>query len=292
MKFSRLTKGFALLLVLALVGFAVFKSRSSKSAAGDENLGVVKRQDLTQRVTISGQVWPKHRLDIKPPFNGYIAKLYVKIGDHLKRGDPIVTFSPSLSNGEVNFPIRAGFDGVVTQTLRTEGEYVTETGDLNLLVVRVEDLSDLFVLGAVPELDIAKIQLGQEAMVRVSSLVGETFAAVVTEVGLSAKDKDKWGSSATEFQIRAALKSHDKRLLPGMSTVMDITSDKRSQVLTLAHEYVQEDDKGYFVTTAGGEIKRVKVGLQTAEAVEIVSGLSEGEKMRAIDFLNLPKLKD
>ena len=274
-------------LLLSLIGC----SHRTSGATGP-NLGAVKRMDLAQRVTISGQVWPKHRLDIKPPFNGYIQKLYVKIGDHLKRGDPLVTFSPSLSSGEVNYPVRAGFDGVVTQTQKGEGEYVTEQGDQNLLVVRFEDLSEMFVLGSVAELDIAKIKIGQEALIRVSSLAGETFTGVVREVGLSAKDKDKWGSSATEFQIRVAFQAHDKRLLPGMSTVMDVVPEKRQNVLALPHEYVQEDDKGYFVTTENAEVKRIKVGLQTADAVEIVSGLNEGERVRVIDFLNLPPLKD
>ena len=90
-----------------------------------------------------------------------------------------------------------------------------------------------------------------------------------------------------------ALASHDKRLLPGMSTVMDIVPDKREKVLVLPHEYVQEDDNGYFVTMENGAVRKVKVGMQTsAEAVEILDGLKEGDKVRVIDFLNLPKLKD
>jgi multidrug efflux pump subunit AcrA (membrane-fusion protein) len=269
-----------------------FGGHSSSASGGSSNLGTVRKQDLTQRVTISGQIWPKHRLDIKPPFNGYIARLYVKIGDRLKRGEPIITFSPSLSSGEVNFPIRAGFDGVVTQVLKSEGEYVTEQGDQNQLVGRFEDLSDMYVLGSVAELDIAKVKVGQEALIKVSSLVGETFRGVISEMSLSAKDKERYGSSATEFQLRAILKSHDPRLLPGMSTVMDIISAQRSQVLTLPHEYIQEDDKGYFATTEKGETRRLTLGLQTAEAVEIEKGLSEGERVRAVDFLSLPKLED
>lgn len=293
MSFSTSAK---ILIGVAVIVTAILVIRLTRTSAADAgaNLGTVKRQDLEQRVTISGQIWPKHRLDIKAPYNGYITKLYVKIGDRLKRGDPIVTFSPSLASGEVNFPVRVGFDGVVTQTLKTEGEYVTESGDQNPLVVRVEDLSELSVLGAVPELDIAKIKVGLAANVRVSSLVGENFLGTISEVGLSAKDKDRYGygSSATEFQIRVALKEHDQRLLPGMSTVMDIIADRRQKVLVLPHEYIQEDDKGYFATTSRGEIKRLKLGLQTNEAAEILSGLREGEQVRPIDFLNLPKITD
>jgi len=279
--------------VLGLIVVFVLDRPHESNGDANPNVARVARQDLTQRVTISGQVWPEHRLDIKPPFNGYITKIYVKIGDRLKRGAPIVTFSPSLSEGEINHPIRAGFDGIVTQVLRTEGEYVLEAGDQNNLVIRMEDFSNLYILGSVPELDIAKVKVGEEAMVRVSSLVGEIFKGKIIEMGLSAKDKDRYGSStATEFQIRVKLDSHDPRLLPGMSAVMDVIAEKREKVLSLAHEFVQEDDKGFFVTTDRGSVKRVTIGMQTAEAVEIKEGLNEGDKVRAIDFLNLPKLKD
>ena len=85
-------------------------------------------------MTISGVLWPKKRLDIKPPFNGYIEKIFVKIGDKVKAGTPLITFSPSLGKGETNFPVRSAFDGVVSQIIKTEGEYVTESGNQNLIL--------------------------------------------------------------------------------------------------------------------------------------------------------------
>jgi multidrug efflux pump subunit AcrA (membrane-fusion protein) len=291
MKFFSPLNVFLVVVIASAATFFHYKFSQEKPAANQIDLGEVKKQDLVQRVTISGQIWPKKRLDIRPPFNGYITKLYVKVGDHLKTGAPIVTFSPSLSSGETNFPIRTGFDGVVTQLWKSEGEYVLETGDSNL-VVRVEDLSELLVLGSVPELDIAKIKLGLEALVRVSSLVGQSFTGKIEEIGLSAKDKDKYSSASTEFQIKVSLDSHDPKLYPGMSVIMDIITAKRTNVLTLAHEYIHEDEKGYFVVTESGERKTVTLGLQTDEAAEILSGVNLGEKVRVIDYLALPPLKN
>jgi multidrug efflux pump subunit AcrA (membrane-fusion protein) len=279
------------ILLVALVVFTIVWMRKARTDTNDSALGVVKRMDLVQRVTISGQIWPKKRLDIKPPYNGYVIKLFVKTGDHLKAGDPVVTFSPSLSGNESNFPIRTGFAGTVTQVLKTEGEYITEAGDQNL-VARVEDLSELYVLSTVPELDVAKIKVGLDAVVKVSALVGETFDGVIKEIGLSAKDKDRWSSSSTEFQVKVALKTHDPRLFPGMSAVMDVITDKRDNVLALPHEFIQEENNHYFVTTDSREKKTVTLGLQTSEAAEILTGVKEGEKVKPIDFLSLPKTED
>lgn len=277
----------AVIFIVLILSFVFIKK--DKNQKTDTSQTTVKRQDLTQRVTISGVLWPKKRLDIKPPFNGYIEKIFVKIGDKVKVGTPLITFSPSLGKGETNFPVRSAFDGVVSQIIKTEGEYVTESGNQNL-ILRVEDVSDLYVLAAVPELDIAKVKIGQEATVRVSSLLGETFTGSISEISLSAQEKDQNGmsNSNTEFQVRIHLNSHDPRLLPGMSALMDILTNKATSVLTLPHEYVQEENGKYYVTTTNAEKKPVEVGLQTESDVEIKSGLNEGDKVKIVDFLNTP----
>lgn len=292
MKFSKASKiSFVTVLVFALVLWAML-GRTPKAATAENSLGEVKRKDLIQRVTISGRISSRKRLDVKPSFNGYVQKIFVKIGDTVKAGDPLVTFSPSLSANETNYPVRAAFTGRVSQILKTEGESVSETGDQNL-VLRVEDLTQLYVLASVPELDIAKIKIGQKASVKVSSLVGESFQGKIGEISLSAKDKDRWASGSTEFQTVITLASLDPRLLPGMSALCDVVTNRAEQALVLAHEFIQQDDKdNYFVTTASGEKRVLKLGLQTDEGVEIKEGLKEGEKVRVIDFLNLPKLQD
>ena len=282
-----------ILLLVILVIALVWYYKRQQAVIDDTPLGVgtVRRMDLEQRVTISGQISPKKRLDVKPPFAGYVQKLYVKVGDKVKNHDPLATFSQTLAGGENNFPVRAVFDGVVTQVLKTEGEYVTDQGEQNM-VVRVEDLSSLSVLAAVPELDIAKVKRGQAAMVRVSALMGETFPGEINEIALGAKDKQMYSSASTEFQIRVLLKSHDPRLLPGMSALMDVITDDRENVLTLPFEYIQDESGKYFVTTDKGVRKPITLGLQTEEAAEIKSGVVEGERVRVIDFLNLPKTEE
>lgn len=265
---------------------------TSKNEPVDAHLGTVTRQDLVQRITISGPVAAKRRLDIRPSFAGYVQKIYVKIGDHVKINDPLVTFSPSLSKVETNYPVRATFNGEVTQVLKTEGEYVSDTGDQNL-VMRVEDFTDLFVMATVPELDVSKVKIGQRAIVKVSSLVDESFPGEIREIGLSARDKDKWSSSSTEFQVKIALNTHDPRLLPGMSALCDVVTNHADKTLVLGHEFIQEDNQNhYFVTLAGGERRDIKLGLRTDEGVEVKDGLNEGEKVRVIDFLSLPKVMD
>ncbi len=291
MTFSKSIKLFiALVLAAAALYFAVSK-RTGKNTDSAVGPGRVQRADLLQRVTISGQLWPQRRLDIKPPFAGYVEKLHVKIGDLVQKGSPLVTFSPSMGKAESNFPVRSVFAGRVTQILKVEGEFTADTGEQNL-VMRIEDLSHLYVLASVPELDIAKLKIGQEAKIRVTSLIGESFTGKIVEIALSAKDKERWGSASTEFQLKVEMQNKDPRLATGMSALMDINTNRADQVLTLPHEYIEEHDGEYFVTTVAGERKKVTLGLQNEESAEIRSGVREGEIVKVIDFLSLPKVTD
>ena len=291
MKFSTISKLIIAILVVA-AGVLFVRRYQAAHAIVPFGVGQVTRMDLEQRVTISGQVQPKRRLDVKPPFAGYVEKIFVKVGDRVKEKDPLITFSQTLVGDEKNYPVRATFPGVVTQILRLEGESVTDQGDTTL-VLRVEDLSSLSVLASVPELDIAKIKRGQAAMVKVAALSADTFDGDISEIAMGAREKDRYGTSSTaEFQIRVALKSHDPRILPGMSALMDVITASRPNVLTLPHEFIQEQGGKYFVTTIDGVKKPVTLGMQTEEAAEIKTGVVDGEKVRVIDFLNLPHIEE
>src|SRR4051794_29170910 len=59
-------------------------------------LGTVKRADLLRQVTVAGTVVPARRTVFTPPYNSYVRKLYVKLGDPVKAGDPIVSLAQSL----------------------------------------------------------------------------------------------------------------------------------------------------------------------------------------------------
>lgn len=283
--------GLIVFVLLVIVG-AGFAFRKPKASLTEVTMGQAERKDLVQRVTIAGRVVSKKTLIVKPSFSGYVQKVFVKIGDTVKAGDPLVTFSPSLGASESNYPVRAAFSGRVTQVLKNEGEYVTESSDSGI-VLKVEDLTQLYVLANVPELDIAKVKLGQKTVIKISSLVGETFAGEISEIALSAQDKERWSSSSTDFQVRIQITSKTGQILPGMSALCDVVTNRADKVLVLGHEYVQQDDDGnYYVTDAQGQRKKLTLGLQTEEGVEVKSGLSEGEKVRVIDFLNMPKLQD
>lgn len=253
-------------------------------------LGSVKRGSLIQRVTVAGKVIAYRKTIIAAPYNGYVKKLFVKIGDKINQGDPIVSISQSLQSSETIFPLRAPFPGTVVQVEKTEGEYIRE-GDPKEFVVRIDDLAKLFIAANIPEMDRGKVHAGQEAIIRASAVLTRTYKGVIRELSLAAREVS-FGTSQVEFPMRLEILNSDHQLNPGMSVIMDIVTSKKENILTLRHEFIRKENDAYFVIMKSGKKQPIAVGVSNEEVSEIREGIKEGDQVQQIDFLNLIKLQD
>ncbi|MGK5085859.1 efflux RND transporter periplasmic adaptor subunit [Bdellovibrionota bacterium FG-1] len=281
---------YAWLFLSALLIGGLALTRTSQKAQG-LNMGAVVRGDLIQRVTISGVVKPNRRTLISPPYNGYIKKMFVEVGQQLKAGDPVVSIAQSLGgNAEEVYPLRAPFAGMVVQVLKTEGEYVEQQGSQGgNALVRIDDLTRLFVEASTPEIEVDKLKLGQEAVIKASAVLGRAYTGKIRHISLAAKDQNDWDKSRVEFPVVIEVTNSDLQLKSGMSVVVDIITNKLTNILTLKHEFLQKDGDKFFVVTENGEKKPIEVGTQNEEVFEVRGGVKEGEKIRQTDFLSIIK---
>ena len=277
-------------LVFMITLFIVFFRSDLSSITGASRKvlrpGVVKKMDLIQRVTIAGIVIPKRKTVIMAPYNGYIKNLYVKMGEQVKKGDPIVSVVQSLQSTDTVYPLRAPFPGKVVQVEKSEGEYVKE-GDIKDFIVRIDDLSSLNVLANVSEMDMVKIKLSQEATLKISGIMNHSYHGKLIDLSLAAKEKEQWGRSQVEFVVKVEISDPDDLIKPGMSSIMDIITNRKDRVLVLGHEFIEFKEDKYFVTMKDGSHREIEVGLQNEENFEIIKGIREGEEVKQIDFLSL-----
>src|SRR5579864_9402555 len=82
----------------AIVGFTVAHNRQGVVAV---EMSPVKRQDLISVVTASGEIKPKIYVNIGANAFGKIVKLYVKEGDHVKRGQILAQLENVQSSADV-----------------------------------------------------------------------------------------------------------------------------------------------------------------------------------------------
>jgi multidrug efflux pump subunit AcrA (membrane-fusion protein) len=278
----------ALVVLLGIAAIAISLLGKSKS---DDRLGTVTRQDLIQRVTIAGTVISRRRTVVAAPYNGYVRQIFVKVGDKVKPGQPLVSVAQSLQSNEPVFPLRAPYEGTVMHVNKHEGEYVKE-GDSQDYILRIDDLAKLFVQANAPEMDWARLKNGLETTVKASALPAKTYTGRITELTLAPQPSQSGGGSGSgggEYPVRIEILDADALIGPGMSVVVDITTNKKANVLTLRHEFVFRGTDGDYVILPKTGKRKIEVGLQNDEFVEVKNGVDENTTVRQVDFSDLPE---
>ncbi len=282
-KFFRFIAGGVLFLFLATIYF-VFKSTRDS----EKRFGKVEKDSFTQKVILSGALEPLALSVISPGYDGFVKKIFVKVGQLVKSGDPVVTIVQSLSGSDESFPIRSPINGKVVQVLKSEGQFVRYT-DIRDALVRIDNHQKFFVNGVVPEVDLSRVKIGQKVIIRVTAVPAKAYHGVVKEIAEAAVMKDlQWGGAAkslAEFIVKIEVTNIDSDLKSGMSAICDIITEEKTDVLVLGHEFIKQIGEKYFVIKRGGSNQEVKIGLQNESSVEIVEGLTEGEEVQQIDFL-------
>lgn len=140
-------------------------------------------------------------------------------------------------------------------------------------------IENVFVKISVPENEIGKMHKGLKASIKVSALDNQVFEGLVTNVGVVADQLSR------TYEVKITVKNPDLLLKPGMvcDVNLDMIADK--QILVVPCQSVNKDnDNNCFVFVADTEKKIVRkriigIGDYQNNEIEVISGLSEGEKI-------------
>jgi len=142
-------------------------------------------------------------------------------------------------------------------------------------VLSIMETNNMLVRISVDELDVPKLRVGQVASVTVDALAGKVFEGEITEIGNTGSASN--GVTTYDLLVRI---EEPEGVLAGMSASVSITLDKRENVLLVPAETVQTRGNQTTVqkkTDGGIETVVVETGLTSEAAVEIISGLEEGD---------------
>ncbi|HAG91441.1 MAG TPA: hypothetical protein DCL41_06200 [Bdellovibrionales bacterium] len=245
----------------------------------------VTKRDLYQRISMSGTVQTAKQQMVLAPYDGNIKKIYVEIGQKVIVNQPLVSIESNASLGS-NYPLRSNFPGTVTQISVREGEFVRGK-DQSTILVRLDDLSQLFIRAKVSEADYPKLKLGQKADISVQALPSLRLKGEVTQISL-APDGDgsnSWrrGNDSVEYPVELKIIEAPSELRPGMSAIVDAITGEKKDALSIPHEYVQRKGRGFTVETTKGDSIEVKMGLQTDQYLEVLN-IPEGTMIKPVDF--------
>ena len=166
--------------------------------------------------------------------------------------------------------ITAPFDGVITSRYVDAGALIDAQGKP---LVRVSD-NYLLRLDFPVTVDYAKdIKLGDPVTVRIDSLNGRTFTSKISRFTHEVDDSTR--TMITEIEVP----NPGLELIPGMYATVVLNVEKHPRALAVPIEAVSSGKSStVYVVNQDSQIEErtVKLGLETPDKYEILSGLQEG----------------
>ena len=213
------------------------------------------------------------------------------------------TAESSLSKTESDLAetvITAPMDGIVVGEPKTAGTMAVQGNSNPTVIMTIADLSRKQILAKVDETDIGSVRVGQKATFTVDTYTGRTFTATVSKISqtdvtnswnTNSSNSSSSSSSASVIYYYVVLDvdDPDNLLLPAMTARVEIVTDEKENALAVPISALKTDSTGSYVMVqaegagkdgaASQEKRYVTTGIYSDEYVEILDGLSDGDRL-------------
>jgi multidrug efflux pump subunit AcrA (membrane-fusion protein) len=176
--------------------------------------------------------------------------------------------------------IRAPFDGFVEKRLVNAGELVKATTP----VVTIVRLDPLKVTAEIPEKMVPWINTGQLVEVQVDAYPGRRFAGKVSRLSPAVN------ASTRAFPFEAVVANADTALKPGTFARVHIESGKVDEVMTVPYaalQYRYGVNRAFVLEGDKLSMRELTVGERLGERIEVLTGLSAGDRVAVSDVDSL-----
>ena len=189
--------------------------------------------------------------------------------------------------------ITAPISGVVVGEPKTAGTMAVQGSDNPTVIMRIADLSKKQIKAKVDETDIGNIRIGQEATFTVDAFTDKKFTARVSKISQtdvtnswdtsSSSSSTSSSTSVIYYYVTLDVDDPENLLLPAMTARVVINTADRNDALVVPLSTLKTDAAGSYVLVlqedGTQETRYVETGIYSDEYVEILSGLSEGERV-------------
>jgi HlyD family secretion protein len=222
--------------------------------------------------------------------------------------------------------ILAPMSGRITRLVVEQGETAVP-GTFNKDAATLLTISDMTILETkvkVDETDVARISVGDSALVQIDAFPDTTFVGRVTEISNSSvKAAAAGGQSsdqAVDYEVTIQLLNPPQDTRPDFSATAKVVTDSRTNVLSIpiialtvrenepvgggdsatvpgqsqAKQVGKKDVEGVFVVSTDNKVtfRPVKVGIAGERYFEVLSGLQKGERIVGGTYQAIRELKD
>lgn len=172
---------------------------------------------------------------------------------------------------EKNLHIHSPFDGIVVNIGAREGAYVTPQTE----IYRIASLANVWVYVDIYEYEMPWVTVGDEAIMTLAGLPGQTFKGRIAFVYPYLESKTR------TLKVRLVFDNQNLALKPDMFANVTIQASKRIDAVVVPEEAVVGTgirDRVFVVRAPGRfEPRKVKVGVRAEGFAQILDGVQDGE---------------
>jgi HlyD family secretion protein len=241
------------------------------------------------------------------PSSGKVMEVYTSAGKDVKKGDTLFKLddtslknSIATKNNEIEqaqntlnskeedlakSTITTPISGIVSVLSIKNGEIVDNTK----LIATITDTSTMTVTLPVDELDINKVQVGQNATIKIDDIDGKNFTGKVQSISQSGTTTN----NVTTYDVIVSI-DNPENVKVAMNANVSIAVQSKENVLTVPVEaIIERNGKKYVMlsngtqksassnkkgnNSAAGKLVEVETGIKNKTNIEILSGLKENE---------------
>ena len=172
--------------------------------------------------------------------------------------------------------IKAPFSGVVDNVIAEQGRVVNQG---QTQVIRLVNLSDMYVKASLPENYLNNIKVGTEVSINLSS-IGEEFKGTVRQVGNYINPDNR------TFDVEIDIPNKTGQVKPNLIATVKVNDYTNEEAITIPENILQENSEGEAIaylydvkTDSTGTASRVilEIGLNYGNQIEVKSGLKDGD---------------
>jgi RND family efflux transporter MFP subunit len=216
------------------------------------------------------QLLPKQTLDdTEARYQAAVAQLDLARAQNNQSTARLDELRINLQNTVIVSPV----NGFVARRAADPGAFVGQ----NAPVVDVVDIGRVRLVANIVEKDLDQLQAGDDTQVEVDAFPGEMFTGRIARVAPVLDPATRTAS------IEIEIPNPGFRLKPGMYARVTVTTDERKDALVVPTNAVVDTGgrRGVFLAAENNTVsfRPVTVGVEEDTQVEIVDGLSEGDRV-------------
>lgn len=310
-KMNKYLKRFLIfIIVLAVIIIGLIITRRVRSKAKVQNVTYTVTQETYENVIeISGVVSAAKSQNLQALSSGTVVGVYVKQGDHVKKGDVILqlddtTEKYNLARHEYDMEttritgsarqyelmqtqrnalvqkiserkITAQFDGIIADINVSVGDALETKNTVGTLV----DVSYLTADVEIAEKDVSKLKVGQKVEFTFSAINEKVYGSVVSWPAIGSVTN----RGATVVKAKVRIDEYPESILPNFSFSGKIEiSPKETYLIVSRYAVGRDEGQAYVEKVDTGEKINVVVTPYDREYVKVESGLSGGEVLKQL----------